>query len=54
MHLPIDLVFIEAKHGKLLLNPIGNHIFIPNNKLIAKIIKLHQDLLIKGEGELGL
>ena len=49
-----DLTFIDTKYGKVLMNPIGNHIFIPNDDLINKLTKSAYELMIFGESIMEL
>ena len=54
INLPIQLQFIETKYGKILLNPLSNHILIPSDDFVDKILKSEYELLLFGETCLSL
>ena len=49
-----DLQFIDLKHGKVLINPIGDNVFYLNAKLQNKINMAYLNMLIYGESYIEL
>ena len=49
-----DLQFIETSYGNLLINPIGDNLFIFNKKTEMEFVRLSAIRMLYGEGHLEI